>query len=62
MAAGLKRINIFEGKRVLVKVGAVRISPDAEVIILGQAAQLMRCICCNRIDSVHVVTGLAQER
>ena len=62
VGAGLGGVNILERQWIYVGVGAIRITPDAEIIILRQPAQLIGHISARSISAVHVIARLAQQR
>ena len=58
---GLRRINVFKRKGVLVGVRAIRIMPNSIVVVLSQAAELIAGVSTGSINSIRVISGLTKE-
>src|SRR5436309_10826387 len=62
MWAGLGWIDVLEGKRILSQVRRVGITPDAEIIVLPQAAKLVGDVTAFRVDRLRVRVDWSQKR
>ena len=57
VSTNLIRVNVFESKRILCHIRAVRKMADAIIIILAQAGELVAGISPGRIDRIGIIIG-----